>query len=63
MPNVVSLDELVVRRNKGAGELAEWIVITPASLSMLKKNETKAVRFSTLEALCRSLDCRPGDIL
>ena len=63
MPIVVNLDVMMARRRKAAGELAEEIGITPANLSILKNNKDKAVRFSTLEALCRALDCQPGDIL
>ena len=63
MPIVVNLDVMMARRRKAAGELAEEIGITPANLSILKNNKAKAVRFSTLEALCRALDCQPGDIL
>ena len=63
MPIVVNLDVMMARRHKAAGELAEEIGITPANLSILKNNKAKAVRFSTLEALCRALDCQPGDIL
>ncbi len=59
MPIVVNLDVMMARRHKGAGELAEEIGITPANLSILKNNKAKAVRFSTLEALCRALDCQP----
>lgn len=59
----VNLDVMMVRRHVGAGELAEKIGITPANLSILKNNKAKAVRFSTLEALCRELDCQPGDLL
>ena len=62
MPIVVNLD-VMMARHKAAGELAEEISITPANLSILKNNKAKAVRFSTLEALCRALDCQPGDIL
>ncbi len=62
MPIVVNLDVMMARRHKGAGELAEEIGITPANLSILKNNKAKAVRFSTLEALCRALDCQPGNI-
>ena len=54
---------MMARRRKAAGELAEEIGITPANLSILKNNKAKAVRFSTLEALCKALDCQPGDIL
>ena len=63
MPIMVNLDVMMARRRKAAGELAEEIGITPANLSILKNNKAKAVRFSTLEALCRALDCQPGDIL
>ena len=63
MPIVVNLDVMMARRRKAAGELAEEIGITPANLSILKNNKAKAVRFSTLEALCRALDCQPGVIL
>ena len=63
MPIEVNLDVMMARRRKAAGELAEEIGITPANLSILKNNKAKAVRFSTLEALCRALDCQPGDIL
>ena len=57
MPIAVNLDVMMARRHKGAGELAEEIGITPANLSILKNNKAKAVRFSTLEALCKALDC------
>ncbi len=63
MPIVVNLDVMMARRRKGAGELAEEIGITPANLSILKNNKAKAVRFSTLEALCKALDCQPGELL
>ena len=63
MPIVVNLDVMMARRHKGAGELAEEIGITPANLSILKNNKAKAVRFSTLEALCKALDCQPGELL
>ena len=59
----VNLAVMMARRHVGAGELAEKIGITPANLSILKNNKAKAVRFSTLEALCRELDCQPGDLL
>ena len=54
---------MMARRHKGAGELAEEIGITPANLSILKNNKARAVRFSTLEALCKALDCQPADLL
>jgi len=53
----------MARRKISAGELAERVGITPANLSILKNNKAKAIRFSTLEALCEVLDCQPGDIL
>ena len=60
---VVNLDVMMAKRRIGAGELAERIGITPANLSILKNNKAKAVRFSTLEALCKALDCQPADLL
>lgn len=63
MPITVNLDVMMAKRKISAGELAEKIDITPANLSILKNNKAKAVRFSTLEALCDVLDCQPGDIL
>jgi len=63
MPIVVNLDVMMARRKIGAGELAEKIGITPANLSILKNQKAKAIRFSTLEEICRVLDCQPGDIL
>ncbi len=63
MTIVVNLDVMMARRKIGAGELAEKIGITPANLSILKNQKAKAVRFSTLEAICEVLDCQPGDIL
>ncbi|MFV0527226.1 MAG: helix-turn-helix domain-containing protein [Lachnospiraceae bacterium] len=63
MPIVVNLDVIMAKRKMSAGELAERINITPANLSILKNNKAKAIRFSTLEALCRELDCQPADIL
>lgn len=59
----VNLDLMMVRRHISAGELAERVGITPANLSILKNNKAKAVRFSTLDALCRALDCQPADLL
>ena len=63
MPIIINLDVVMARRKIGAGELAEKIGITPANLSILKNNKAKAVRFSTLAALCRALDCQPADLL
>lgn len=60
---LVNLDVIMAKRKIGAGELAERIGITPANLSILKNNKAKAIRFSTLEAICRELDCQPSDIL
>lgn len=59
----VNLDMMMLRRHISAGELAERVGITPANLSILKNNKAKAVRFSTLDALCRALDCQPADLL
>lgn len=59
----INLDEIMKRENKSLTELAGEIDITLANLSILKNNKAKAVRFTTLEALCRALDCQPGDIL
>ena len=59
----VNLELMMVRRHISAGELAEQVGITPANLSILKNNKAKAVRFSTLDALCRALDCQPADLL
>lgn len=63
MPIIVNLDVIMAKRKISAGELAQKIAITNANLSILKNNKAKAVRFSTLEALCEALDCQPGDIL
>ncbi|MCL2652747.1 MAG: helix-turn-helix transcriptional regulator [Propionibacteriaceae bacterium] len=59
----VSLDVMMAIRKVGAGELASRVGITPANLSILKNSKAKAIRFSTLEALCRELNCQPGDLL
>ena len=63
MPIIVNLDSMLEKRNMKSNELAEKIGITTANLSILKTGKAKAVRFSTLEAICRELDCQPGDIL
>ena len=60
---VVNLDVMMAKRKIGLGELAEKVDITMANLSVLKNNKARAVRFSTLDAICRALDCQPGDIL
>lgn len=63
MPIVVRLDELLEERDMTLTELADRIGITLANLSILKMNHARAVRFSTLDAICRELSCQPGDIL
>jgi putative transcriptional regulator len=63
MAIVVNLDVMMAKRKIGLGELARRVDITLANLSILKNNKARAVRFSTLEALCRELDCQPGDLL
>ncbi len=63
MPIIVNLDVMMAKRKIGSGDLAERVGITPANLSILKNQKARAVRFSTLEAICRELDCQPGDIL
>ena len=63
MPIIVNLDVMMAKRKIGLMELAEKVNITPANLSILKNNKAKAIRFSTLEAICKALDCTPGDIL
>ena len=59
----INIDVMMARRKIGLTELAGKIEITPANLSVLKNNRAKAIRFSTLEAICRELECQPGDIL
>ncbi|KTW06289.1 helix-turn-helix domain-containing protein [Sphingomonas sanguinis] len=63
MPVTVNLDMMLVRRKVKSKELAEAIGITESNLSLLKSGKVKGVRFSTLAAICRYLDCEPGDIL
>lgn len=63
MPIVVNLDVMMARRKMSLSELAEKVDLTLANLSILKTGKAKAVRFSTLEAICKALDCQPGDIL
>ena len=60
---VINLDVVMAQRKIGLGELADKVDITQANLSILKNNKARAIRFSTLEALCRVLKCQPGDIL
>ena len=63
MPIIVNLDVMMAKRKISAGDLAERVGITPANLSILKNGKAKAIRFSTLEAICEVLGCQPGDIL
>lgn len=63
MAIIVNVDVMMARRKMSSGELAELVGITPANLSVLKTGKAKAIRFTTLEAICQALDCQPGDIL
>lgn len=63
MPIVVNLDVVMAKRKVRLNDVAEAVDITPQNLSVLKTGKAKAIRFSTLEAICRFLDCQPGDIL
>lgn len=63
MPILLNLDMMLVRRKMKLTELAERVGITMANLSVLKQDKARAIRFSTLEALCRELQCQPGDLL
>jgi putative transcriptional regulator len=63
MPIIVNLDVMMAKRKISSGELAEQIGISQANLSILKTGKAKAVRFSTMEAICKALNCQPGDIL
>ncbi len=63
MPIIINLDVMMAKRKIGLMELSEKIGITPANLSILKNNKAKAIRFSTLEEICRVLSCQPGDII
>ena len=63
MSIMINLDVMMARRKMGLTELSDQVGITLANLSILKNNRAKAIRFSTLEALCRTLDCKPADIL
>lgn len=60
---IVNLDVMMAKRKMSLGELSQRVDVTMANLSILKNNKAKAVRFSTLEAICKALDCQPGDIL
>ena len=63
MSIIVNIDVMMAKRKMSAGELSEKVGITPTNLSILKNNKAKAIRFSTLEALCKALNCQPADIL
>ena len=63
MAIIVNIDVMLARRKMSSGELAEKMGITPANLSILKNGKAKALRVTTLDALCKALDCQPGDIL
>ncbi len=63
MAIIVNLDVMLAKRKLSSGELAAKVGITQANLSILKTGKAKAVRFSTLDAICKALDCQPGDIL
>ncbi len=63
MAILVNLDVMMAKRKMSLGELSQRVDVTMANLSILKNNKAKAVRFSTLAAICKALDCQPGDIL
>ena len=63
MAIIVNGDVMMAKRKMSLGELSQKVDVTMANLSILKNNKAKAVRFSTLEAICKALDCQPGDIL
>jgi putative transcriptional regulator len=63
MPIVVNVDVMLARRKMQSKELAEILGITPANLSILKTGKAKGIRFDTLEAICKALNCQPGDVL
>lgn len=63
MPIIINIDVMLAKRKMSVTELSERVGITMANLSVLKNGKAKAVRFSTLEAICKALDCQPGDIL
>lgn len=63
MAIVIDLDVMLAKRKTSSKELAEAVGITPQNLSILKTGKARAIRFSTLDAVCRALDCQPGDIL
>jgi len=63
MPIIINLDIMMAKRKISSGELARLVDISQANLSILKTGKARAIRFSTLEAICRALECQPGDIL
>lgn len=63
MPIIINLDVMMAKRKIGLMDLAEIMNITPANLSILKNNKARAIRFSTLEEICKALKCQPGDII
>ena len=63
MASIVKVDVMLARRKMSSGELADQVGISADNLSLLKTGKAKAVRFSTLDALCRALECQPGDLL
>ena len=63
MPIIVNLDVMMAKRKMSLNELSERVDLTLSNLSILKTGKAKAIRFSTLEAICKALDCQPGDIL
>lgn len=63
MAILVNLDVMMAKRKMGLTELSDKVCITLANLSILKNNKARAIRFSTLDAICKALDCQPGDIL
>ena len=63
MAIIINIDVMMAKRKMSLGELAERVDITPANRPILKNGKAKAIRFSTLEAICRELNCQPGDII
>lgn len=63
MPIIVNLDVMLARRKMSVTELSERVGITMANISILKNGKAKAIRFSTLESICRTLECQPGDLI
>ena len=63
MPIIINIDVMLAKRKIKSKDLAQEIGITPANLSILKNGRAKGVRFETLEAICKALDCKPGDII